>query len=67
MMEGKMVTELGKWQHLTARSQETTITVMNGIVRETTKELDTWGISEVVNKAWYSEGQKKGTANKGAA
>lgn len=37
MMEGEMVTELEKWKHLTAKSQEAIITVMSGNDRGTAK------------------------------
>lgn len=61
-----MVTELAKWQHVTARRQEAPITVVSDTVRGTAKGLDTLEGLEVVNRA-CPQGQKRGDASKNAA
>ena len=62
-----MVTELAKWQHITARRQEAPITVMSDTVTGTANGLDTLGDLEVVNRAWCPQGQRRGDASKNAA
>lgn len=55
-----MVTELAKWQHVTARRQEAAITVMSDTIRGTAKGLDTQEVWRWLIEHGVHKGKKEG-------